>query len=133
MPTNPGQVCPFCAIIRGDAPARFITQWPDVLAIEPLHPVVDGHTLVLPTRHVRDAAEDPDVTAATMRCAAELAGSWSRPFNIITSAGVAATQSVFHLHLHVVPRAVDDGLALPWYSGKRTKQRISNPIPMEPS
>lgn len=114
--------CIFCSIIRGESPAAFVARWPEAVAITPLGPVVPGHTLVLPTRHVRDAAEDPDVTAVTMHAAASLASVlMPGDFNIITSAGVAATQSVFHLHVHLVPRAVDDGLALPWYSGKRSK------------
>lgn len=107
--------CPFCAIARGEAPATFVKQWDDAFAILPLSPVVQGHVLVIPRRHVADAGEDPQVSAAAMRRAAEIV---SRPANIITSLGAAATQSVFHLHLHLVPRAVNDGLALPWYSGR---------------
>jgi histidine triad (HIT) family protein len=51
------------------------------------------------------------VTAAVMRRAAELA---TPPCNIITSAGTEATQTVFHLHVHIVPREAGDGLELPW-------------------
>lgn len=109
--------CPFCEIVAGTAPATFVRRWPDAIAIVPLGPVVAGHVLVIPTAHVRDVAEDPIVSAAVMARAAEIAVP---PCNIITSAGAEATQSVWHLHLHVVPRAVDDGLALPWFSGRRS-------------
>jgi histidine triad (HIT) family protein len=108
--------CVFCAIIAGSSPATVVHRWPDAIAIVPLSPVVEGHLLVIPTTHVRDALEDPDVTASTMRRAAEIA---PHPCNLITNVGREATQSVFHLHLHVVPRAENDGLALPWYSGRR--------------
>ena len=105
--------CVFCDIVAGRAPADVVWVWPDAFMIRPLDPVVDGHVLVLPVQHVRDAAEDPEVTAAVMRHAAAMCHR-ERPVNIITSIGSAATQSVFHLHVHIVPRAFDDGLALPW-------------------
>ncbi|WP_189554262.1 HIT family protein [Streptomyces lavendofoliae] len=108
--------CVFCEIVAGRAPATVVREWDDALALVPLGPVVDGHTLVIPKQHVADFGEDPEVSAAAMRRAAELAAG-DRPMNVITSRGRAATQSVFHLHLHLVPRAENDGLALPWYSG----------------
>ena len=113
MSTNSGSItdCPFCAIVAGDAPATIVREWPDAIAIVPLNPVTDGHMLVIPRRHVSDFTEDADISAATMRCASELAGA---PANVITSAGSAATQTVDHLHLHIVPRRDGDGLALPW-------------------
>lgn len=114
--------CVFCDIAQGEAPATFVREWDDAIAIVPLSPVVDGHLLVIPRRHVADAASDQDTSAAAMRRAAEIV---PRPANIITSLGVEATQSVFHLHLHIVPRAENDGLALPWYSGKRGLRRSS--------
>ncbi|MFF3928305.1 HIT family protein [Streptomyces hirsutus] len=112
--------CVFCEIVAGRAPATIVREWPDALALVPLGPVVDGHTLVIPRQHVADFGEDPDVSATTMRRAAELAAG-EQPMNLITSRGREATQSVFHLHLHLVPRAADDGLALPWYSGRGGK------------
>lgn len=107
----PIEGCIFCDIIDRTAPAKFVAEWPDALAIVPRNPVVEGHVLVLPKLHVTDFIDDPDVTASVVRAAAQLAG---RPANLITSAGSEATQTVFHLHLHIVPRAADDGLHLPW-------------------
>lgn len=115
--------CPFCEIAHGRAPAEVICRWPDVLAIRPLDPVVDGHLLVIPRTHVEDALDDPLVTAMVMHRAAQLGGQYGMKqpgmgLNFISSVGKAATQSVFHLHIHIVPRFENDGLALPWYSGK---------------
>jgi histidine triad (HIT) family protein len=115
--------CPFCQIVAGNAPTTIVREWPDALAIVPLGPVVEGHTLVVPKEHVTDFVDDPVVSAQTMYRAAELCDDFGS-YNVITSRGRWATQSVFHLHLHVVPRKADDGLALPWYSG-RSKRRTS--------
>jgi histidine triad (HIT) family protein len=112
LPTPPLYDCPFCAIVAGRAPAQIFHEWDDALAIVPLNPVTEGHLLVIPKVHVADVGHDPEVSAATMRRAAQLAASqWC---NVITSRGRVATQSVFHLHLHLVPRSEGDGLALPW-------------------
>lgn len=113
--------CPFCEIVAGRARAKIVEEWSQVLAIIPLKPVVRGHVLVIPKIHVTDFTTDPDVSALTMRCAAELVMGMGS-YNLITSKGRPATQSVFHLHLHLVPRAENDGLALPWYSGKSKKK-----------
>lgn len=110
--------CVFCLIAAGKAPANVVTDWPDAIAIVPLNPVVAGHILVIPRVHVEDFAADPIVSAVVMARAAEMI-SWQRhkSANLITSMGAAATQTVFHLHLHVVPRTEGDGLALPWHPG----------------
>jgi histidine triad (HIT) family protein len=98
--------CPFCEIVAGRAPAEIFHEWDDALAIVPLNPVTEGHLLVIPKVHVADVGHDPDVSAATMQRAAQLAASqWC---NVITSRGRVATQSVFHLHVHLVPRAEGD-------------------------
>jgi len=113
----------FCQIVAGTEPATVLARWVDAVAIAPLSPVVDGHTLIIPTAHVADFAEAPEISAAAMRRAGQfVAEAQLGDCNMITSKGPAATQSVWHLHLHVVPRAVDDGLALPWYSGRRSRR-----------
>jgi histidine triad (HIT) family protein len=102
--------CVFCArIAAGD----FERTWLGVVAFAPLNPVIPGHMLVVPKRHVADVAADPWQSAMTMSAAAKLAWEIGE-CNIITSRGTSATQSVYHLHLHVVPRRPGDGLALPW-------------------
>ncbi|MFE1109681.1 HIT family protein [Streptomyces rochei] len=115
------QPCPFCEIVAGRAPAEIVREWPDALAIVPLKPIVEGHVLVIPRDHVQDFVTDPDVSALTMYRASELVSGMGS-YNLITSKGRPATQSVFHLHLHLVPRAENDGLALPWYSGRGEKR-----------
>lgn len=110
--------CPFCGIAAGDEePPDWVLSrdyWPETMAFVPMNPVVEGHTLIVPKEHVRDFAHGPQVSAQTMRRAAELMRWTNRPMNVITSRGREATQSVFHLHLHLIPRAENDGLALPW-------------------
>ncbi|MEU6503899.1 HIT domain-containing protein [Streptomyces californicus] len=107
------KTCIFCAIAVGEAPAAIVREWNDALAVRPRSGGVNpGHVFVLPRVHVEDAGTDPEVTAAVMRRAAELMAEHPAA-NLITSKGAAATQSVYHLHVHVVPQ-IDDGLPLPW-------------------
>lgn len=105
--------CVFCAIVAGEASADIVREWPGVIAIRPLGPVTSGHLLVLPRAHVADVGTDPAVSAHTMAAAAELLSELPAA-NIITSKGEAATQTVWHAHLHLLPRERGDGLRLPW-------------------
>lgn len=106
--------CIFCLIAAKQAPATIVAEWSQALAIVPHNPVTSGHIIVIPKLHVTDALDNPEVTGYTMKMACYIAPA---PCNLITSVGREATQSVFHLHIHIVPRRKDDGLALPWYSG----------------
>lgn len=111
--------CIFCAIGQGDdLPSTPIKYRDATFTLVPLKPVVPGHLLIIPLRHVEDFTEDPEISAIVMRAAAFEARELG-PCNLITSKGVEATQSVFHLHAHLIPRRENDGLALPWHSGKR--------------
>lgn len=91
------------------------------MVFEPLDPVVPGHLLVVPVRHVADATEDRYIAAMAMSVASRVAARYPAA-NIITSIGAAATQTVMHLHLHVIPRHFNDGLALPW-TPRRSEER----------
>lgn len=108
--------CIFCKIVNEDFPAGLITEWPDAIALHPLNPVVKGHILIIPRVHVQDFASDWHVTSITAGRACEFVSKQrdKQDFNLITSKGADATQTVFHLHMHLVPRRAGDGLALPW-------------------
>lgn len=84
-----------------------------VVSFTPLDPVVPGHVCVMPTEHVEDVSTDPTLTSEVMFVVAEIAKQYPQ-CNVITSKGRAATQSVDHLHVHIVPRTEGDGLQLPW-------------------
>lgn len=117
-------VCVFCRIVSGTEPADIVREWEEAVAFLPREKngrrgCTDGHVLVVPRVHVVDAADVPAVTGSAARRAAEYAASLGMPFNLITSAGSVATQTVYHLHWHVVPRHEGDGLALPWTGGAR--------------
>ena len=115
---TPDDPCVFCEIVAGRAPAHVVYEWPYALAIVPLDPVVEGHTLVLPKKHTEDFTTSSDGLLWAMVGAAQLAKKLGGSWNLVTSKGRAATQSVFHLHIHLIPRHEDDGLALPWSNGK---------------
>ncbi|MFF0465689.1 RapZ C-terminal domain-containing protein [Streptomyces mexicanus] len=112
---HPRPDCPFCQIIHDGAPATIVREWPDALAIVPRGGgCTEGHLLVLPRSHVADFTTDPVVSSTVQLRAAELAQELGGQWNYLTSCGSDATQTVFHLHGHLVPRRAGDGLALPW-------------------
>ena len=103
----------FCKIIRGTEPADIRWQGAHVVAFTPLNPHAPGHVLFVPRIHVKDATENLAITAYTM----EQASAWAKGMpaaNVITSIGRAATQSIGHLHIHVIPRSQNDGLRAGW-------------------
>lgn len=110
--------CVFCKRIED---GQFDFYNAEAVSFRPLNPVVPGHRLFLPRMHVRNAAEKPYITGKTFELAATYAQLSGGEFNLITSSGIAATQSVFHLHVHYVPRRSGDGLMLPWTNQKKAE------------
>ena len=108
--------CPFCAIASGAAPASVILDDGKVLAFMDWRQAVPGHVLVIPRQHVPDiyALADDEAAAvmqAAVRVARALRAASDPPgLNLWQSNGEAGGQEVFHFHLHVHPRQVDDGL-----------------------
>ena len=103
--------CPFCSYA---GPNPILREYEGVYIIEPLEPVCEGHLLVIPIHHVTDFAEDAMLTCKVASAAASYAQELGGDFNLITSKGAAATQTVPHLHFHLIPRRRGDGLTLPW-------------------
>lgn len=113
-----GGECVFCARIRA---GEFEESWfrgEEVVRFAPLDPVTPGHMLFVPVRHVRDARVDALAAGAALEAAAVYAAGAGEACNFITSCGAAASQTVWHLHVHYVPRRDGDGLVLPW-TGQR--------------
>lgn len=109
----------FCAIVSGAAPASVVHEDEHLIAFCDLMPVNRGHLLVVPKQHATDLAELPEETGALMfplaqRLAARIRRSPipAGGINLLLCDGVAAGQSVFHVHLHVIPRVLDDGRGL---------------------
>jgi histidine triad (HIT) family protein len=110
--------CVFCEIVAGTAPAIRICEDDDYLAILDIRPFTRGHTLVFPRQHTTDLTDTPPETLAGMVAVGQRIGLAARASelnadgnNIAINDGGAAFQSVFHIHLHVLPRRNGDKLA----------------------
>jgi histidine triad (HIT) family protein len=109
--------CVFCEIVAGRAPAIRIYEDDDYLAILDIRPFTRGHTLVIPKAHTVDLTDTPPETLAYMIAIGQRIGRAARVSelgadgnNIAVNDGKAAFQSVFHVHLHVLPRRNGDKL-----------------------
>lgn len=108
-----------CAFCQRLADHDYVSCDRGVVRFEPLNPVTPGHLLFIHRIHSRDAARAPWLTALVCEEAAVHGRSMGKAFNLITSVGAVATQTVGHLHVHYVPRRENDGLHLPWTNQAR--------------
>jgi histidine triad (HIT) family protein len=112
--------CIFCQIVAGDAPATVVDSDARTVAFMDLNPATTGHALVVTRAHYADLGEIPDDELAACAAAARRLAERARArlgadgVNVLNAYGRAAWQSVFHFHLHVIPRYRDDPLRLPW-------------------
>jgi histidine triad (HIT) family protein len=112
--------CIFCKIVAGELPAQIIDQDERTIAFMDISPATRGHALVVPRQHARDLLEiEREDLEATIRAAQRLARTVSERLgadgvNLLNSCGSAAWQTVFHFHVHVIPRYAGDPLRLPW-------------------
>jgi histidine triad (HIT) family protein len=109
--------CVFCKKLKAnDVDGTYF----GVAFFTPLNPVVDGHKLFLHEKHTDDASEEPFITGHVFKAASQYAREVGKPFNLITSAGAEATQTIKHLHVHYIPREKNDHLKLPWTGQKKS-------------
>jgi histidine triad (HIT) family protein len=115
--------CLFCRIVAGELPSTRIHDDDRVIAIMDIFPATRGHALVIPRAHTADIRE---VAADDLAAAAQVAQHLARRayerlsadgVTVMQSNGAAAWQTVFHYHLHVIPRYAGDPLVLPWTPG----------------
>ncbi|MCF4121281.1 HIT family protein [Antribacter sp. KLBMP9083] len=110
--------CPFCAIVRGDAEAHIVAETDETVCFLDRLPATYGHVLVVPKQHVVDLFDIPDevfgqVMAAAKRVADALRDSCAASgINLVHASGRAADQTVFHFHVHVVPRYDGDSIVV---------------------
>jgi histidine triad (HIT) family protein len=112
--------CLFCRIIAGELPATIVGEDERTVAIMDINPGARGHVLVIPRRHSSGLLEiERDDLAACAAAAQRMAVLMTQRLdadgvNLINSCGRDAWQTVFHFHLHVIPRYAGDALRLPW-------------------
>jgi histidine triad (HIT) family protein len=123
--------CLFCKIVAGELPGQIVAQDELTVAFMDINPATRGHLLVVPRNHTPNVLEaDPEDLNATIRTAQRLAQRITERLgadgvNLLNSCGAAAWQTVFHLHVHVIPRYADDPLKLPWVPAPGDPDEIS--------
>jgi histidine triad (HIT) family protein len=112
--------CLFCKIVAGEVPATIVAEDERTIAFMDINPATRGHALVIPRTHARDVHEiDPEDLKAVAAVAQQLAAKARQRLGadgvtLLNSNGAAAWQTVFHFHMHVIPRYDGDPLRLPW-------------------
>ena len=112
--------CVFCKIVAGEIPSFKLFEDEATLAFMDINPANEGHALVIPKEHAPDLyAVSDEALARTSVTAKRVAAALARTLNpdglnLVQCNGAAAAQSVMHFHVHVLPRAKDDGLAMNW-------------------
>jgi histidine triad (HIT) family protein len=116
--------CIFCSIVAGELPAERVGEDEHTVAFMDLNPWTRGHALVVPRRHSRNLYDVPEEdlhrTLSAARSLAERMRDRLRceGVNLINSCEAAAWQSVFHFHVHVIPRYAGDAMRLPVHPGR---------------
>lgn len=130
LPLVSDQDCIFCQIAAGEIPAQIIEEDERTLAFMDINPATRGHALAIPRRHARNLLEiEPDELAAVAATAQRVAARMpdrlgADGVNLLNACGRAAWQTVFHFHIHVIPRYGGDPLRLPWTPAEGDPEEI---------
>ena len=116
--------CIFCKIANGEIPSTTLYEDNDFRVILDVNPASKGHTLILPKKHADNLYELPDETASkALVLAKSMASKIERALecdglNLVQNNGETAGQTVFHFHMHIIPRYKNDNVKLGWKPGK---------------
>jgi histidine triad (HIT) family protein len=114
------EACLFCGIVAGDVPVQIVDSDEHTVSFMDINPATRGHALVVPRAHATDlmdvSDEDLEHTMVAARRLARRMDETLEPdgFNVLNACRPAGWQTIFHYHLHVIPRYEDDPLKLPW-------------------
>jgi histidine triad (HIT) family protein len=123
--------CVFCKIVAGELPGQIVAQDERTVSFMDISPATRGHALVVPRTHVKDLLEIGSDDLAAVALSAQRLAARARDrlhadgVNLINSCGAAAWQTVFHFHVHVIPRYQDDPLRLPWVPAPGSPEEIA--------
>jgi histidine triad (HIT) family protein len=122
--------CIFCKILAGEIPGTIVGEDERTVSFMDINPATRGHALVIPRAHSADLLSVPgEDLAACAHAAQRLARRMKERLgadgvNLVNSCGEVAWQTVFHFHVHVVPRYADDPLRLPWVPAPGDSEEI---------
>ncbi len=123
--------CLFCKIVSGEIPGEMVDQDERTVAFMDINPATRGHALAVPRRHARDlleiGVEDLEATIVAAQRLARRAHErlGADGVNLLNSCGQAAWQTVYHFHIHVIPRYEGDPLRLPWTPAEGDPEEIA--------
>ena len=122
--------CIFCKIANGEIPSKTLYEDDKFRVILDLGPASKGHALILPKEHYADLYELPEETAGeVMKLAKKMAAQMTQRlgcegFNLVQNNGELAGQTVFHFHMHLIPRYKDDGQKIGWKPQEATQEEL---------
>lgn len=123
--------CIFCKIANGEIPSTTLYEDEDFRVILDLGPATRGHALLLPKEHYQDLfALDDETASKVLVTAKKVAGKIKKAmdadgFNLVQNNGEAAGQTVFHFHMHMIPRYKDDNAGILWTPGETTPEDMA--------
>ena len=123
--------CIFCKIANGEIPSATVYEDEDFRVILDLGPAAKGHALILPKEHFKDVTElDAAVAAKVLPLGAKIGAAMKKSlgcagFNLVQNNGEAAGQTVFHFHVHIIPRYEGGPDMVTWKPGKETSEALA--------
>lgn len=122
--------CIFCKIANGEIPSKTLYEDDEFRVILDLGPATKGHALILPKSHYANLYELPDNLAShAMLLAKKMAAQMTDKlhcdgFNLVQNNGEVAGQTVFHFHMHLIPRYKDDAQKIGWNPGEPSQEEL---------